>query len=165
MARSLFTAAGTWLYSNKPHYPLLFVVCPHALRWSSVSGWQCFCGSVFYYLNEWKNRWHSVKNESKKAQNGLHEDAFGAVESAAASEVGILSSDGGDVEGAGMLGCYSAAAYVQMAIKVKDLQFSPAPQQPRTLLGITGNDLQAGWTVSLPKLQRLLGNQNHIIPH
>lgn len=45
----------------------------------------------------------------------------------AASEVGILCSDGEDVEGAGMLGSYSAAAYVQMAIKVKDLQFSPAP--------------------------------------
>lgn len=64
-----------------------------------------------------------------------------------------------------MLGCYSARAYVQMAIKVKDLQFSPAPQQPRTLLGMTENDLQAAGTVSLPKLQRLLGNQNPIIPH
>lgn len=43
-----------------------------------------------------------------------------------------------------MLGWYSAAAYVQRAIKVKDLQFSPGPQQPRTLLGITENDLQGG---------------------
>lgn len=103
-----------------------------------------FLRQCFHDLNEGKNRWHSIKNESKTAQNGLHEDAVGAVDSAAASEVGILSSDGGDVEGAGMLGWYSAAAYVQMAIKVKDLQFSPAPQQPRTLLGITQNDLQAG---------------------
>lgn len=84
------------------------------------------------------------KKESKNAQNGLYEDAFGAVESAGSLRGGYSEQRwrrGGRSRDAGW---YSAAAYVQMAIKVKDLQFSPAPQQPRTLLGITENDLQAG---------------------
>lgn len=54
----------------------------------------------------------------------------------------------------------SVSAYVQRVIKVKDLQFSPGPQQPRTLSGITENDLQGGRTVSLAELLGLLRNQN-----
>lgn len=38
----------------------------------------------------------------------------------------------------------SVAAYVQRVIKVKDLQFSPGPQQSLTPSGITENDLQGG---------------------
>lgn len=59
----------------------------------------------------------------------------------------------------------SVAAYVQRVIKVKDLQFSPGPQQSLTPLGITENDLQGGRTVSLPKLPRLLRNQNQMNTH
>lgn len=94
-----------------------------------------------------------------KDHNRLHEDAFEAAESIGWFNGGLslLQKKRGCRIG-------SLAAYVQRVIKVKDLQFSPGPQQPRTLLGITENDLQGGRTVRLPKLPRLLRNQNHIIP-
>lgn len=166
MTCSFLPAAVTWLYSNKPHYPSLFVVCPHALRWSTIRGTGC-ASSALFSMKIWIKRISGIRYKIKHKRAELHaEGGFMEPEKApASSEDGFLCSDGEEVEGAGMLGCCSSAAYVQRAIKVKDLQFSPGPQQPRTLLGITENDLQGGWTVSLPKLQRLLGNPNHIIPH
>lgn len=169
MTCSLLPAAGTWLYSNKPYYPPLFV-CLRALRWNTMRGTDNVSDALFSNISmnnkkkQKQKRWHPMKIKQKRTDWSAW-GHFWSRKKRRLLHRWVFSSYGEEVEGTGMLGCYSAAAYVQRAIKVKDLQFSPGPQQPRTLLGITENDLQGGWTVRLPKLQWLLGNPNHIIPH
>lgn len=128
MTCGIFLPTGAGLYSNKPHYHLLFVVSVFTLCWNTKPASHVFsCIILTIYRRKEKIIWVTVRlHEQQKDQTKWKRTEWnGRGRFGAADTVGWFSGGLPLLRRGRRTG--SVAAYVQRVIKVKDLQFSPGP--------------------------------------